>query len=122
MKALNLNLIAGIFGVGLLLTPVTQAQTVTPPKGSTTTVNVTGCLAQGPKAHEYSIKDTNGTSYGLLPDRGIRMKRHVGQEVMITGNQIKAKKEIREANESGTPADNEYLRVYQLKKVSGSCS
>jgi hypothetical protein len=113
MKALNFTVIAGLVGFGLFVTPVT--------KGSTEVANLTGCLARGDRAHQYSLKDENGTTYGLLPDRGINMKKHVGETVKVTGWVIKAKKEQSEAQESGTPADNQYLRVNQVKRVSPSC-
>ncbi len=116
MKFFRLNLIAGLLGIGLLITPLTQAQ------DKSTTVNITGCLAQGPRAHEYSMKDANGQTYGLVPARNLAMKRHVGQEVMVTGNVIKARREIRRDNAAGATADNEYLRVNQVKRVSSTCS
>jgi hypothetical protein len=113
MKALNLTVMAGLMGFGLFVTPMT--------KGSTEVSNLTGCLARGDRAHQYSLTDSNGTTYGLLPDKGIDMKRHVGQTVNVSGWVIKAKKEQREAQESGTPVDNEYLRVNHVKKISPSC-
>jgi len=113
MKVTRLLSMAGFVGAALLIAPATEANTV---------VNVTGCLATGSQAHEYSIKDDNGTTYGLVPSNGINMKRHVGQKVLITGSEIKAKREQREAQQSGTPVDNEYLRVTHVTKVSTSCS
>jgi hypothetical protein len=115
MKARNLTLMAGLVGVGLFVTPTTKA--------STEVANLTGCLALGDRAHQYSLKDENGTTYGLVPDASINasMKRHVGQTVNVSGWVIKAKKEQREARESGTPVDNEYLRVNHVKKISPSC-
>jgi sporulation protein YlmC with PRC-barrel domain len=113
MKALNLTLIAGLVGIGLFVTPTT--------KGSTEVANLTGCLARGDRPHQYSLTDGNGTTYGLLPDASVNMKKHVGQTVRVTGMVIKAKKEQREAQESGNPVDTEYLRVNQVKKVSASC-
>jgi hypothetical protein len=113
MKVLNLTVIAGLFGFGLFVVP--------PTKGSTEVANLTGCLARGARAHQYSLTDQNGTTYGLLPDASVNMKKHVGETVRVTGWVIKAKKEQREAQETGTPVDNEYLRVNQVKRVSPSC-
>jgi hypothetical protein len=114
MKALNLTLIAGLAAFGFFVTPMTKA--------STEVANLTGCLAQGAKAHQYSLTDENGTTYGLLPYRDINMRKHVGQTVRVEGWVIKAKKEQHEAQESGTPVNNEYLRVNRVKKVGPSCS
>jgi hypothetical protein len=112
MKALNLTVVSALVGFGILVTPMA---------GSTEVANLTGCLARGDRAHQYSLTDGNGTTYGLVPYRDINMKKHVGQTVRVTGWVIKAKKEQREARESGAPVDNEYLRVNQVKKVSQSC-
>jgi hypothetical protein len=113
MKALNLTLIAGLVAFGLSVTPMA--------KGSTEVANLTGCLAQGARAHQYSLTDDNGTTYGVVPYRDINMKKHVGQTVRVEGWVIKAKREQREASESGAPVDNEYLQVNQVKKVNPSC-
>jgi len=114
MRAINLlTLIAGLVSFGVFITPA---------RATTEIANLTGCLARGARAHQYSLKDDNGTTYGLLPSSGLNMKRHVGQKVMITGSVIKAKREQREARESGAVPENEYLRVDQVKKVSASCS
>jgi hypothetical protein len=84
-------------------------------------VNMNGCLARGESAHEYTMTDNSGERYGLLPERGINVRKHVGQEVMVTGDVIKAKKERREASKNGNPLDDQYLRVYQIKRMSQSC-
>jgi hypothetical protein len=113
MRGLNLTLMAGLIGFGFFITPTT--------KGSTEVANLTGCLVRGDRVHQYSLTDGNGTTYGLLPYKGINMKKHVGETVRVTGWVIKAKKEQREAQDTGNPVDNEYLRVNQVKTVSASC-
>jgi hypothetical protein len=120
MKISNLNLITGFVGFGLLAIPATSVVSAEP-KGDKT-VNLTGCLANGDRTHEYSIKDQSGQNFELLPAAGMNMKKHVGQAVMVTGRVAKAKRERDEAREAGKPADSEYLRVYQLKSVNPSCS
>jgi hypothetical protein len=92
-----------------------------PALNASTMVNTTGCLARGAGAHEYTTTDSNGKTFGLLPGPGINMKKHVGQEVMITGDVIKAKKARHEVRKNGTTAEEEYLRVNQIKEVSKSC-
>jgi hypothetical protein len=113
MKALNSALIAGLVAFGFFVTPMT--------KGSTEVANLTGCLAQGARAHQYSLTDDNGTTYGLVPYRDINMKKYVGQTVRVEGWVIKAKREQRQARQSGAPVDNEYLQVNHVKKVNPSC-
>jgi hypothetical protein len=102
---LKLNLITGFIGFALFSTVATQAKD--------TTVNLTGCLVQGQRAHEYSVTDDSGKTFELLPDRGVYMKKHLGQKVMVTGSVTRQKQ----------ATDNfEYLRVNQVKRVDASCS
>jgi len=106
------NLIAaGLIGFGLFVTSASQAQSL--PGDTTETINTTGCLVRTDKAHEYSITDNTGKTFELLPDKGVDMKKHVGQKVMITGNVTKRKK--------GDSEGVEYLRVNQVKRVDASC-
>jgi hypothetical protein len=114
MKAINSTLIAGLVGFGLLFTPTTKA--------STEVANLTGCLVRGDRPHQYSLTDSNGMIYGLVPYRGINMKRHIGQTVNIEGWVIKGDRERRQARDSATPVASEYLRVNRVKRVSSSCS
>jgi hypothetical protein len=97
---------------------ITTCLLAAPAISATTTLNFTGCLARGEKAHQYVVTDNNGQKYGLLPDPGVNMRKHVGQKVMITGDIAKAKRERRA---EGAPADEQFLRVNQVKKVSDSC-
>jgi hypothetical protein len=113
MKSIKHTLIAGLVAVGLFVPPITKA--------GTELANVTGCLAQGDRVHRYSLTDQNGTTYGLVPGPNVVMKRHVGEKVAVTGEMIKGKREQREAVNSGTPVDNDYLRVTYVKVISRSC-
>ena len=61
------------------------------------------------------------TTSGLVPGPNVVMKKQVGEKIAVTGQMIKGKREQREANESGTPVDNDYLRVTYVKKISGPC-
>jgi hypothetical protein len=107
MKALKL--IPAIVGLGLFALPVLNADS--------TTVSTTGCLARGEGAHVYSLKDQNGTTYQLFPGAYMNLRRHVGQEVMISGT-VTRKGQSR-ASQIGAI---ESLRVHNVKKVSNSCS
>ena len=81
-----------------------------------TTVNLTGCLEKGEGAHEYAIRSDDGKTYDL-PKSDVRLRHHVGQEVMLTGQKLKEKR-------NSNAADNGDLRVTQvknLKMVSSSC-
>jgi hypothetical protein len=84
-------------------------------------VAVTGCLAQGDEANEYSIKDESGKTYGLLGSR-VNMKPHVGHKVTVTGTPAKEneRKEKKEAK-AGHTEESEHLRVTALTMVSTTC-
>ena len=105
MKSLNQILIAGLIGIGLLVPPMTKA--------GTELANVTGCLVRGDRGHQYSLTDANGTKYELRPSVNVFMKKHVGQKVAVTGELIKGK-----SDEQDNAA---YLRVTDVKMISGSC-
>src|SRR5258708_38208119 len=62
-------------------------------KAEGSTVNVTGCLAQGDEKNEYSIKDADGKTYGLKAGSELNLKAHLGHKVTITGTPIEEKKE-----------------------------
>jgi hypothetical protein len=63
-------------GAALWFAPAIGAQDK---KVDGSTVNVTGCLAQGDKRNEYSIKDAGGKTYGLKAGAELNLKAHVGQ-------------------------------------------
>ncbi len=66
---------------------------------------------------------SNGERYGLIAEAGtgVNIRKHVGQQVMVTGTVTKATRERREASHNGTPVDDQYLQVNQIKQVSPSC-
>lgn len=113
MKNSNLKATIGLAAC-FLAVPALQAST---------TINTRGCLARGERPHEYTVTDVNGERYGLVsePGTGVNIRKHVGQEVMVTGTVAKAARERREAAKTGTAADDQYLQVNQVKKVSASC-
>jgi hypothetical protein len=119
MKTSNFKVIA-LASFGLLFMP--GIATHSSDAQASTTINTVGCLARGEMPHEYSVTTANGATYGLLPENGINISKHVGEKVMVTGTVTKAKRARREATESGAPADSQYLRVEQVKMVSPSCS
>ena len=113
MKHLNLKATLGLAACMLAV----------PGLYASTTVNMTGCLARGARAHQYTATDNPGENYGLTAESGtgVNIKKHVGPEVMVTGTVVKGAKARREAAKTGTAPDDQYLRVDQIKKVSPSC-
>ena len=87
-------------------------------KAEGSTVNVTGCLAQGDEKNEYSIKDAEGKTYGLKAGSELNLKAHLGHKVTITGTPIEEKKEKVKA---GKVEESEHLRVSNFSMVSATC-
>jgi hypothetical protein len=81
-------------------------------------VNVTGCLAQGDEKNEFSLKDADGKTYGLRAASEVNLKAHLGHKITITGTPIQEKKEKVKA---GKVEESEHLRVSNLSMVSTTC-
>ena len=103
-------LIAGLF-------PALEAQDK---KSDTGLMQVTGCLAQGHSANEYTIKDANGKSYELRGDSQVNLKAHVGHKVTVSGTQTSDKGRGDDASRKA--GDDVHLMVTDLKMVSVTCS
>src|SRR5256884_6737172 len=85
--------------------------------GHTTTV--TGCLAQGDEANEYSIKGDDGKTYGLRSS-AVNLKEHLSHKVTVTGTSMHEKPEKHEAK-TGMPEESAHLKVTNLTMVSKTC-
>lgn len=103
---------------GLITIPNGMAQDKTSEHAS---VSVTGCLAQGDQANEYTIKDASGKTYGLMSSQ-VNLKPHIGHTVTITGVPVKPTEGSAKSETKTTQGDEgEHLRVTNLKMVSTSC-
>ena len=108
-------LAASAIGAALLWVAPAGAQDK---KAEGSTVNVTGCLAQGEEKNEYSIKDADGKTYGLKAGSELNLKAHLGHKVTITGTSIEEKKKKVKA---GKVEESEHLRVSNFSMVSATC-
>jgi hypothetical protein len=109
-----------LLGAGLSCAPIAMAQQST--TSGNTPVTVTGCLAQGDSANEYSIKGDDGKTYGLMASGSVNMKPHVGHKVTITGTPSKASASTEtKGAKTGRPEESEHLQVSDLKMVSTTC-
>lgn len=84
-------------------------------------VTVTGCLAKGDEANEYSIKGEDGKTYGLFSSKGIKLGDHLNHKVTVTGRATRERGEGKEKKEAGKMEESEHLRVTDLKMVSTTC-
>ena len=80
---------------------------------------VTGCLAQGDEANEYSIKGEDGKTYGLRSST-VNLKEHLGHKVTVTGSSMREKPEKNEAK-TGKPEESAHMKVTSLTMVSTTC-
>ncbi len=117
----RLTITAALAALLILILPP-SAQSKMPMKHKA--VTVTGCLAQGDEANEFSIIDSSGKVFGLFSSGGVNLKEHLGHKVTVTGTPTKEKEskaqEKKEAK-TGQPEESEHLRVSSLKMVSTSC-
>ena len=100
-------------GLGLLACAPGFAQT----PSANAPVTVTGCLAQGTTASEYTLRETSGKTYSLSSST-VNLKPHVGHEVTVTGTGTASSSQ--QSSTAGAK-DNERLQVSDLKMVSTSC-
>lgn len=84
-------------------------------------VTVTGCLAKGDEANEYSIKGEDGKTYGLFSSKGIKLADHLNHKVTVTGKATRERGEGKEKKEAGKMEESEHLRVTDLKMISTTC-
>ena len=82
---------------------------------------VTGCLAQGDEANEFSIKAENGKTYGLRSST-VKLAEHLNHKVTVTGKVTseKAKAGKIEAR-TGRPEEDAHMKVSSLTMVSTTC-
>lgn len=86
--------------------------------------SATGCLQKGNETGEYSLKASNGKTYGLTSTK-VQLENHVGEKVKVRGYITPESAEGTEANEasSGTEKGGDIdMTVTSLKMVSKSCN
>lgn len=113
-----------VWAVPLFATLLVNTATADDKKASTkmgNDVTVTGCLAKGDEANEYSIKGDDGKTYGLYSSKGINMAEHLNHKVTVIGKVTKERGEGKEKKEAGRPEESEHLRVTNLTMVSTKC-
>jgi len=86
--------------------------------------SATGCLQKGNEAGEYSIKASNGKTYGLTSTK-VQLADHVGHKVKVRGYITPESAEGTEANEAASANEKGGdidLTVTSLKMISKSCN
>jgi len=105
---------ACVLTVGLLWAVSAPAQEK---KGDS--VTVTGCLAKGDQAGEYSITGDDGKTYGLKSTT-VKLDSHLGHKVTVTGTISKLENPTKEEAKTGK-AEAGDVSVSNLTMVSTTC-
>lgn len=87
---------------------------------SAKTETVTGCVAQGDHANEYSIKGQDGKTYGLHSS-SVQLAQHMGHQVEVTGKITKEKEKTGTEAKTGKAEEDAHMNVTNLKMISTTC-
>ncbi len=102
---------------------LSSAQAAPAPEAMHKTVEITGCLQQGPAAKEYVVRGNDGSEWGVTSaDRDMYMNDYVGQTVTIAGDAMHPSARLRTENEHSSPAISHYVRAMDVAVDSESCS
>ncbi len=106
----------GLLACGILMGTLAQSGVARaqsePAKAKT--VHVTGCLAQGSGADQFTITE-NGKTYQLTSS-SVTLKDHLGHKVTVTGKVTESK-----GTEAKAGSTEEKMDVSNLKMVSTTC-
>jgi hypothetical protein len=122
MKTNSVRHLLGVVTI-LSLMPITSmawSQSKESHEGKGKTVTITGCLAKGEAATEFSITQ-NGKKYGVKSTK-VKLADHLGHEVTVMGKFTRAPGEDEEG-EKAEEGGGEYadVQVTTLKMISTSC-
>jgi len=87
------------------------------------TVEITGCLQQGPVAKEYVLLGNDGSAWGVTSaDKDMYLNDYVGQTVTIAGDAVHPKSRlITVAGEHNSPPISRYVRAMSVAVDSENC-
>ena len=114
-----LNRILGLLTCGILAVTMLQSG-LARNKTAKASTTVTGCLAKGDSANEYSIRAEDGKTYGLRSSK-VQLAEHLNHKVTVTGTINGEKERSTAASKNGKPEEDLHLKVSSLKMVSTTC-
>ncbi len=87
------------------------------------TVEITGCLQQGPVAKEYLLTSNDGTTWGVTSaDKNMYMNDYVGQTVTVTGDAVHPSARLKTvSSQENSPTINHHVRAMDVVVESASC-
>lgn len=102
---------AGLFALGTSgfavaqSTTNSQSTTTTTTESNHQTTSITGCLQKGDGSNQYSMKTSDGKTYGLKSTK-VQLSEHVGHNVALTGFITPESAEGSEANGNASGMGN----------------
>ena len=113
----RLLILSGSILAVTLLHPASSAWGKGAEKSSST---VTGCLAQGDEANEFSIKGEDGKTYGLRSSN-VKLSEHLNHKITVTGKVTSEKHAGKVEAKTGRPEEDAHMKVSTLTMVSTNC-
>ena len=100
-----------------------SAQATTAPQTMHKTIEVTGCLQQGPTAKEYMVRANDGDTWGVMSaDKDMYLNNYVGKTVTLTGDSMHPTARLKTASaELNSPTINHYMRAMDVVVESETC-
>jgi len=100
-----------------------SAQATPAPQAMHKTVEITGCLQQGPAAKEYVLIGDDGNTWGLTSaDRDMYLNDYVGETVTIAGDAVHPSARLRTAAaEQHSLTINRYMKAMDVAVDGETC-
>ena len=99
-----------------------SAQAAPAPQAMQKTVEVTGCLQQGPAAKEYVLLGNDGSTWGVISaDKDMYMNDYVGETVTIVGDSMHPSARLKAAAAEQNQAIQHYARAMDVAVESETC-
>lgn len=99
------------------------AQATPPSHAMHKTIEITGCLQQGPVAKEYILLGNDGSAWGVTSaDKDMYLNDYVGRTVTMAGDAVHPKSRlITVAGEQNSPPISQYIRAMDVAVDSENC-
>ena len=101
---------------------VGSVQAAPAPQAMQKTVEVTGCLQQGPAAKEYVLLGNDDSTWGVISaDKDMYMNDYVGETVTIVGDSMHPSARLKAAAAEHSQAIQHYARAMDVAVESETC-
>ena len=108
--------------VFLLVLALGSAQAETAQQTLHKTVEITGCVQQGPAAKEYVLLGNDGSTWGVISaGKDMYMNDYVGETVTIVGDSMRPSARLKAAAEQNSQGIQHYARAMDVAVESETC-